>query len=385
MSGIQLLQIVKDRYPETARVVLTAQNAPEVIALSRDIAHHTLEKSAPMEVVFDTLVSALEVKGDCDRAAMVQFIDQIDSVPASARVYQELTDLLRRPDAKIADAAVIVERDVAMTAKVMQLVNSAAFGLAKRVESSAEAVMYMGLENLRSLAIAMKVFTDAESKSMPYGFLSSLWDHSFMTGVYARNIAKHMKADKTVYEMCFAAGMLHDLGKIVLVSYNREWYKKVILRVGDTGDACSRAESVNVVESEKRPFLILMRRAIPVRRMHTFPIVVNLDVLKNRPLGIFSCPISHLVHQLDLQRPKKTLGDRVVPAIAFPTHAADKTVIRKKAAIHVRRILAPAIRMTDQSFIRSSLQHSLSKRSARQFGIEISTHRLTDDLSREQV
>jgi putative nucleotidyltransferase with HDIG domain len=242
MSGIQLLQIIKEKYPETARVVLTAQADPEVLALSRELAHHTLVKSASMEVVFDTLVSALEIKGNSDHAAMLAFIDGTDSVPASARVYQELTDLLRSPTATIDDAATVIERDVAMTAKVMQLVNSAAFGLARRVESSTEAVMYMGLENLRSLALAMKVFTDAESNSMPYGFLSGLWDHSFTTGVYARNIAKRMNVGKSISDMCFAAGMLHDLGKILLVSYNREWYKKVIMRVGDTGDALNKIE-----------------------------------------------------------------------------------------------------------------------------------------------
>jgi HD-like signal output (HDOD) protein len=106
---------------------------------------------------------------------------------------------------------------MSMTAKILKTVNSAFFGLYRKVSSPSQAVSLLGIEMVRALAISIRIFSQFDQTRFPYISLDDLWKHSLVTGSFAKVIARAEKQDETVVATAFTGGMLHDLGKLILV------------------------------------------------------------------------------------------------------------------------------------------------------------------------
>jgi HD-like signal output (HDOD) protein len=136
----------------------------------------------------------------------------LNGLPSLPQTYLELTETLARPDASIRDVAAVIERDMAMAAKVLQLVNSAFFGLSRRVVNIAEAVNYLGVGTMKALVLANAVFRDAgrgETASMV-----RQQTHALLSAKCAKSVLRgSRKAD-----VAFTAALLHDVGALVLES-----------------------------------------------------------------------------------------------------------------------------------------------------------------------
>jgi HD-like signal output (HDOD) protein len=135
------------------------------------------------------------------------------ALPSCPRLYTELTELILDPDATAADAAALMERDVAMSAKVLQLVNSAFFGLGRRVALTSEAVQYLGLDTLRALVLHAGAF-EAFAPTRPIeGFdIAALQRRSYL----AARIARQLAPDVRTRDHAFTAALLHAVGLLVL-------------------------------------------------------------------------------------------------------------------------------------------------------------------------
>ena len=133
-----------------------------------------------------------------------------------------------------------------MTARVLQLVNSAFFGLAQPVSNPAEAVTYLGLSTIHALALSVGVFSQYDGKVCKSFSLESLGDHSWLTGTMARHIARREKLDAKIQDQCLLAGMMHDIGQLVLAFGLNEEYAQVINR--------SKSENVPVCQIEQETF-----------------------------------------------------------------------------------------------------------------------------------
>ena len=124
----------------------------------------------------------------------------------------------------------IISRDIGMTAKILQLVNSAFFGLAQPVNSPADAAVYLGLNTLRSLVLSMGIFSQYDQRACRFFSLDALAQHSWITGAMARTLAQSERQELKVVEDCFLAGLLHDTGQLVLAFGLPEEYAGVIAR-----------------------------------------------------------------------------------------------------------------------------------------------------------
>jgi putative nucleotidyltransferase with HDIG domain len=137
-------------------------------------------------------------------------------LPAEPRAFQELVQCLQDPSASLGDAARIIGRDVAMTANIMKIVNSAFFGARQPIVSTSRAVAYLGLDTLGALVLGHSVYK-ADGKSAQARLDSErLWTHSLQTAMAARVIAQCEAFAHTEVERVFLAAFLHDVGKIVL-------------------------------------------------------------------------------------------------------------------------------------------------------------------------
>jgi HD-like signal output (HDOD) protein len=162
-------------------------------------------------------------------------------LPSLPDVYWELTRLAEDPEAGIADMAKVVETDPAMSVKVLQLVNSAYFGLAQRTESIVKAVTYLGIENLKGLLVAAHVF-GADSPPIEGLPLDRMRDDAVLTANLARQIVRDPKCADTA----FAAGIVRDVGMLVLGSDPSKRYGQVLRKARETGQRLSVVEKAEL-------------------------------------------------------------------------------------------------------------------------------------------
>jgi HD-like signal output (HDOD) protein len=146
--------------------------------------------------------------------ALVSRVETLPSLPAH---YDEIMQALQSPESSSRKIGRIISKDMSMTAKILKTVNSAFFGLYRKVSSPSQAVSLLGIEMVRALAMSIRIFSQFDQTRFPYFSLDDLWKHSLVTGSFAKVIARAEKQDETVVATAFTGGMLHDLGKLILV------------------------------------------------------------------------------------------------------------------------------------------------------------------------
>lgn len=140
---------------------------------------------------------------------------QMKKLPSVPSVYFRLLREMESPDAGIEDIGKIIAQDLALTAKVLQLVNSAVFGLGREITHPMEAVSYLGLDRTKSLVLLAHTFANVESGSLLFS-LEQLWHHSMLTAQFAQWITREETGDRKQADEAYTAAMLHDMGKLML-------------------------------------------------------------------------------------------------------------------------------------------------------------------------
>ncbi len=216
MNGVELLQEVMERHPQTARIILSGYADQQMVLRSLGATHQYLTKPCDMAVLRSTIqrILALDRFLANDRLRVV--VSRIQNLPSLPSLYFKLIKELASPDATTDSVGVLIAQDVSLTAKLLQLVNSAFFGISRPVASAQEAVQILGFSTVKALALSIFVFSRFDPHTMPGFPIENLWRHSMATGLLARRIAATEGGDLATIETAFTAGILHDIGKLLL-------------------------------------------------------------------------------------------------------------------------------------------------------------------------
>jgi len=153
-------------------------------------------------------------------------IDRIDNLPTLPQVVVEVNRLMQDPDVSLQQVGELIEKDLALAPRILKLVNSSFFGLSTRISSISRAVVLLGFNTVRSALFSVAVI-DAMASGRDDGLfnIQSFWKHSLTVAVISRYISQQTGlADK---ENAFTAGLLHDIGKIVLWQHFNPWFKAI--------------------------------------------------------------------------------------------------------------------------------------------------------------
>lgn len=238
MDGAALLTRVRDLYPQTARIVLSGHAERDAIARVVSVAHQFLSKPADAGTVQAVIERTCQFQSLMHDEGIRRVVGTLDRLPSLPEVYWELVRATENPDTGLSDIARIVERDPAMSVKVLQLVNSAYFGLAQKTDSIARAVTYLGIENLKGLLVAVHVFGADDGAHVEGLSPLALRDESLMTATLARQIVK----DPTLADAAFTAGIVHDVGQLVLGRVQDKRYGDVLRHARDSGEPLAVVE-----------------------------------------------------------------------------------------------------------------------------------------------
>ncbi len=244
MDGTQLLAIVMVKYPDTIRFILSGFADQELILKSIGSTHQFLSKPCETTVLIHSIERAFAVRDYLKKDSLKRLVTQIKSIPCLPDLYLQVVEELKSPNASTQRVGQIITKDIGMSAKLLQLVNSAFFGLRRRVNDPAQAASLLGLDILKSVVLMMQVFSQM-NQALPEGWsLESLWDHSLRVARGSQLMAKHVQVDKKSVDDAFMAGLFHDLGKLVLAANLPEKYKEVM--------TLNEVHRVDMLEAERQ-------------------------------------------------------------------------------------------------------------------------------------
>ena len=233
ISGSQLLTEVERLYPQTVRLVFSGVSDLATVYEAVEHTHQYLAKPADITVLRDTVAHLLSMRSVLSSDSLKNVVNQIETLPSLPDMYYELVNELNSSEPSTERIGGIIQQDPAMCAKVLQLVNSAFFGIRQRVTDPMQAATLIGLKVLRSLVLAVHIFTKLEEPNVTGFAILDLWNHSINVAVSAQDIAVHEEASRTVVEESFVAGLLHDVGKLVLAMNLGDHYGEVLAQAGD--------------------------------------------------------------------------------------------------------------------------------------------------------
>lgn len=213
MDGATLLHRVHDQYPHVVRIVLSGHAELETALRAVPVAHQFLTKPCDAGVLENVVERACQLHETLSDETVRRTVGGVKRLPSLPQAYWQLITAMENEQVTTEHIAAIVKRDVAMTAKLLQLVNSAFFRLPRSIAKVEEAITYLGYNTLKRMVLAAEVFGQGRAHPVVAGPpLEAQQAHAVVVG----NIAMQLFADKRQQEDAFIAGLLHDVGKLII-------------------------------------------------------------------------------------------------------------------------------------------------------------------------
>ena len=190
-------------------------------------AHQYLSKPCEPTVLRDTVVRAFVLRNIIADEKLKKIVSQIQTLPTVPSLYLEMLKELRSDDPSVVHLGHLISQDLGMCAKMLQLVNSAFFGLSQNISNPGEAIIYLGVNTVKNVVLSLQVFSGFESKVKNFP-LDRLWSHSWATGNLAKTLAETENLDAQAVDQAFIAGLLHDVGKLILASSMPDRYCGIV-------------------------------------------------------------------------------------------------------------------------------------------------------------
>jgi putative nucleotidyltransferase with HDIG domain len=213
VDGLTLLKHLRAHHPQTMRIVLSG--APERTSALAVVqyAHQSLTKPCRLGELESVLTRAFMLGDLVADPDVRSVIGRIGELPPLPRTYARLVRVLDDENSGMADVAAVIASDIAVSAKILQLANSAFFGNGRAVSTVMQAIPMLGLEALKSLTLSTALFDAHGLAPRVRVFAELLHEHSSLIAGLASDLA-----DESHRRDAFAAGMLHDVGRLVLAS-----------------------------------------------------------------------------------------------------------------------------------------------------------------------
>ncbi|WP_415906049.1 HDOD domain-containing protein [Neptuniibacter sp. QD72_48] len=176
-----------------------------------------------------------------------KLVGSVKVLPSLPDIYVELNEALSSPKSNARIIAGIIEKDMAMAAKILQLVNSACFVLERNISSLQEAVSLLGVREVRDLVLTNKVFEHFPQDGRWSSFaFDHIRDRSVLVAGLAREICRTVKASPVVTDQAFLAALLQDFGMLIFATHDPEGYQKVMQEATDLNQPLYAVEKMRM-------------------------------------------------------------------------------------------------------------------------------------------
>ncbi|MBN2162790.1 MAG: HDOD domain-containing protein [Pontiellaceae bacterium] len=233
MNGVQLLKWVQQHFPHTMRFILSGHGNEDLIIQTVGVAHQFMAKPCDIVQIEKAITRACRLQDIFDSGSLQNIIKDGASLPTLPELYEELAHTLQSPEECTAGRmAEIISRDISVSAKVLQMVNSSFFGLSQRVVNITQAVTLLGAETISMIVLTTKIFNQFDEKSIREFNIRAIYDHSLNVARLAKFLTLEITKDQKKAEETMVAGLMHDIGILVAISSKNETWKN-LYRPGD--------------------------------------------------------------------------------------------------------------------------------------------------------
>ncbi len=217
IDGTQLLTRIKEKYPHIVRITLSGYANDNMALRNTRIVHQSLSKPTTPEIVKFTIENAYKLRQRLQNSELLSLINGIDDLPSLPEVYLKLEEEINSKNSSLDKLSKIISTDPIITAKILQLTNSAFFGLPHRISNMNQALNYLGINIIQNLVLTIKLFKSLDSKNPNASVYQGIWNHSNKVAFMAKQIAASSNLSKVDNEDSYLGGLLHDIGKIILL------------------------------------------------------------------------------------------------------------------------------------------------------------------------
>lgn len=235
MDGAQLLNEVRRRYPHVVRIILSGHSDQAMIYNSISATHQFLAKPCEVDQLKATIHRACALRDVLTNDSLRGLVAGMRTIPSLPNLFAEIKKEAESETSSLKAIGAIIEKDIGMTAKILQLVNSAYFGVRGSVSTVEQAVSFLGLDTIQALVLSVHVFSQFPKDSAATFQIESLWAESMGTGALARVIAKAEGRPPLEVEQAYTAGVLHDVGTLVLAANVADRFSAVLAKASTGG------------------------------------------------------------------------------------------------------------------------------------------------------
>jgi HD-like signal output (HDOD) protein len=242
IEGQTLLRAVQDKYPRAVRLALVDEVDPAGARAALRVAHQVLPRDCDPVLLQETIERTARVSQFVRADRLRALITRPAQLPTLPRVYTQLIQVLDQPSASLDDVAAVLERDVAVSAKLLKVVNSPFFRVFEPVVSVQKAVAYLGTDITVNLVLSLELFGQAASGSPRQEQLAgAIQKHALLTA----RIISRVVGEKASQDGAFTAAILHDVGMLVLLTQAPREYQQIL------DDARGGQQPLHRVEAER--------------------------------------------------------------------------------------------------------------------------------------
>ena len=230
MDGAELLRRVHENHPGIVRIVLSGHAEMEIAFKAVPVAHQFLNKPCDAGLLESVVDRACGLHALINDETVRNTMGKIKTLPTMPVVYNRLMAALARDDTSPRVVAKILEQDLALCAKLLQIVNSAFFRLPRTIAKIEEAVSYLGFNTIKQVVLAVEVFGANGDDPVITGLsVRELQQHSMLVA----SIASLLLDDRQGKEDAYVAALLHDIGKLLLAMELPEHFGMVLAAMGE--------------------------------------------------------------------------------------------------------------------------------------------------------
>ena len=233
-------------------------------------------------------------------------------IPSLPMIFTRIDEAVNNPRSSLADIGRVISEDSSLTARLLKIVNSAFYSFPSKIETISRAVTVVGTQQLRDLALATSVMKLFQGIPPDLINMEAFWKHSIACGVAARVLAAHKR--EANIERFFVAGILHDIGRLILCMKDPDWMRSAL------GRCHASCELLYKVEIEELGFdhaslgrVLLENWKLPASLVETVAYHHNPEAAARFPI---EAAVVHLADIIAHAMQLGSSGERFVPPLS---------------------------------------------------------------------
>ncbi len=218
INGVDFLEVLKSDFPSIVRIVLfDHENQIELLLKSVVSAHKFISKPIDSKNFYKVITQTLLLNSFLIDTNVLNILNQIESFPSLPQTYIEIEEELNKENFAIKNISDIVHKDMAIATRILQVVNSPLFGLAKNITDIQQAISLLGITMLKSLILYTQIFRSFEGNMRVENIQKEIWEHSLKVANTSKLLVANF-GNRNEIETAFISGLLHDVGKIIIIN-----------------------------------------------------------------------------------------------------------------------------------------------------------------------